>query len=55
MSIEPFTCSMLIAGGGTLDQTMEYLVTGGMGRALLERVAVAVLGDFDAAGERIGP
>lgn len=34
--VDPFTTSVLLAGGGTLDDTVEYLVTSGLGRALLD-------------------
>lgn len=36
IEIEPFTTSMLLAGGGTLDQTVDFMVAGGSGRALLD-------------------
>jgi hypothetical protein len=36
VSIAPYATSMLLAGGGTLDETVEFLVASGSGRALLD-------------------
>ena len=36
IEIEPFTTSMLLAGGGSLDDTVNFLVASGSGRALLD-------------------
>jgi SAM-dependent methyltransferase len=39
VATEPYTTAVLVAGGGTIDETMDYLVTSGSGRALLENAA----------------
>lgn len=36
ITVESYTTSMLLAGGGTLDETVEFLVASGSGRALLD-------------------
>ena len=66
VSIAPFTTSMLLAGGGTLDETVGFLVASGSGRALLDpappatrQAAIAAVRDTlapfsDADGVRLG-
>ncbi len=36
VDIEPYTTSMLLAGGGTLDETVDFLAASGSGRSLLD-------------------
>jgi hypothetical protein len=36
IEIDPSTTSMLLGGGGTLDETVDFLVASGSGRALLD-------------------
>lgn len=36
IEVRPFTTSMLLAGGGSLDDTIEFLAASGSGRALLD-------------------
>lgn len=50
--IDSFTTSMLLGGGGTLDETIDFLVASGSGRALLDpappdarRAAIAAVRD----------
>jgi SAM-dependent methyltransferase len=38
VQIEPFTTSVLLGGGGSVAETLEYLVASGSGRALLDGV-----------------
>jgi len=40
IEIEPFTTSLLLGGGGTLDETEDFLVASGSGRALLDPTPV---------------
>ncbi len=36
VNVDPFLCSVLLAGGGSIDDTITYMTTSGLGRALLE-------------------
>ncbi|MFV2039343.1 MAG: hypothetical protein ACC660_03790, partial [Acidimicrobiales bacterium] len=53
--IEPFATTVLVGGGGGIDETLEYLVTSGLGRALLDDAApdarAAAIGAVRAALE----
>lgn len=40
IEIDPFTTSMLLGGGGTLDETVDFMVASGSGRALLDPAPV---------------
>ena len=55
VQIEPFTTSVLLGGGGSVAETLEYLVTSGSGRALLygvdEQSRAAAIGAVRAALE----
>jgi SAM-dependent methyltransferase len=55
VQIEPFTTSVLLGGGGSITETLEYLVTSGSGRALLdgadEQSREAAIGAVRAAFE----
>ena len=37
IDVVPFDTSMLLAGGGTLDETIEFLLATGIGRAMLDQ------------------
>src|SRR5438552_12885119 len=37
IDVAPFETSMLLAGGGTLDETIEFLLATGIGRAMLDQ------------------
>ncbi len=66
ISIEPDKTSILLAGGGTLDETVDFLVASGSGRALLDpappdarRAAIAAVRDIlaplvEPGGVRLG-
>ena len=41
IEVEPFSTPMLLGGGGTLDETVDFLVASGSGRALLDPAAPA--------------
>jgi SAM-dependent methyltransferase len=66
IEIDPFTTSMLLGGGGTLDETVDFMVASGSGRALLDpapadarRAAISAVRDtlaplVGADGVRLG-
>jgi SAM-dependent methyltransferase len=66
IEVEPFTTSMLLGGGGTFDETVDFLVASGSGRALLDpapadarRAAISAVRDtlaplVDVDGVRLG-
>jgi SAM-dependent methyltransferase len=56
VAVEPFNCSVLLAGGGSIDETMHYLLTSGSGRALLENATEpARTAAIDAVREALEP
>ena len=66
IDVAPFDTSMLLAGGGTLDETIEFLLATGIGRAMFDQaepdaaaravdaVRTALAAHHDVDGVRLG-
>ncbi len=56
VNVDPYLCSVLLAGGGSIDDTMAYMTTSGLGRALLENAPEpAVSAAIDAVRQTLAP